>query len=240
MKTLLALVLLIGAPPARAALSGDFESRVRSNLIKPFALDLGGVLGAASIDTGRSWGFPGFEAGVVSGLQFRPDRDNLILRDSRISAFGVPMLQVGVGLPMDISVVAHGLSYAGTSVVGGGLRFGLFKAPVVGSALPTAGVPFFADKVRNAAFSAQHYAANVSAGWALPLVTPFAALGYDLTQVEVGAAVTPGVAGQSAWARGTRWALGADITPLPLLRLRAAYQMLHGIPGATLGLLFKF
>jgi hypothetical protein len=240
MKIILALLALLLGSPARADVAGDFQTRVRSELIKPFALDLGGVLGAASVDTGRSWGFPGFEAGVVSGLQFRPDKNDLILRDSRVSAFGIPLLQVGVGLPFNTSLVAHGMKVSGVTVIGGGARFSLFKAPIVGAALPTAGISLFADKVTHAAFSGQHYAANVSVGWALPLITPFASAGYDLTKVEVRAANVPGLAGQSAWARGSRFEAGADITPLPLLRLRAAYAMIHGIPGATLGLLFKF
>lgn len=239
MRTLLALLLLAVAAPAFAAL-GSFNQFVRPENIKPFALDVGGVLGAASVDTGRSWGFPGFEAGIVSGMQFRPDRDDTILRNANIKTFGMPLLSAGVGLPGRVSLVAHGLNVGGVSVIGGGARFSLFEAPAVGSALPQMGISFFGDHIHHADFSGEHYAANLAAGWALPIVTPFAAVGYDLTKISVGAATTAGVVGQSAWARGTRVALGTDITPFPLLRLRLAYQMLHGLPGATASLLFKF
>lgn len=239
MRLLFPVFLLALAVPAHAGMAGDFESRVRSEYLKPFALDLGGVLGAASVDTGRSWGFPGFEAGVISGLQFRPDRENRILRDSGVKAFGMPLLQVGVGLPFNTGVVAHGLKAGGVSVVGGGVRWSLFKPPVIGAALPTAGVSFFYDSIKHDAFSGQHYAANASVGWALPLVTPFADVGYDVTKIKVERS-SIGIGGQSAWARGARFGAGVDVTPFPLLRIRAAYQILHGIPGATLGLLFKF
>lgn len=241
MRPLLAALLLLAAVvPARADLADEVRSRARPELIKPFALDVGGVLGAASVDPGRSFGFPGFEVGVVSGLQFRPDRDDLILRDANVKAFGLPMLSAGVGLPFGLGVVAHGIDYRGVRVLGGGLRYSVFQAPVVGKALPTLGASVFADKINNAAFSAVHYSFNVSAGWALPLVTPFAGFGYDVTKVEIGAANMAGVAGLSAWARGTRLSVGADLTPAPFMRLRGAYNVLHGIPGMTLDALVKF
>lgn len=235
-----ALLILFLALPASAALTGDFETRARPENLKPFALDLGGVLGAAGVDTGRSWGFPGFEAGIVAGGQFKPSDENTILRGSGVKQFGVPMVSAGVGLPLRFAVVAHGMSYGGAKVIGGGLRWSVFEPPVVGKVLPTAGASVFVDKVSHGAFTATHYAANLSVGWALPMITPFAAAGYDLTQVKVDAGAFPGIAGQSAWARGGRIGVGADVTPFPFLRIRGAYQMLHGRPGATLGLLAKF
>lgn len=240
LSLLLSLSLLAWAAPARASLTDDFKNQARPELLKPFALDLGGVLGAASTDPGVSLGFPGFEAGIVSGMQFRPDRDDLILRNSGVKAFGVPMIQGAVGLPLGVSVVAHGMTYSGASIFGGGVRYSLFKPGLATKMFPSVGLSFFADKVNAPAFSLLHYAANASAGLSLPLVTPFASVGYDLTKVSVGAATFAGVAGQSAWARGTRVAVGADLTPFPFMRLRGAYQMLHGLPGATLDLLFKF
>jgi len=239
MRTLLAALLLSLAVPAFASFS-DFQTLVRPENIKPFALDVGGVLGAASVDTGRPWGFPGFEAGLVSGMQFRPDRDDAIMRGANIKAFGVPLLQAGVGLPLNTSIVVHGLSVGGVSILGGGARYTLFKAPAVGSLLPTVGVSAFGDEIHHRYFKGDHFAGNASVGWNLAVLTPFAAVGYDVTKIEATSAATAGVVGMSAWARGTRVALGTDITPLPLLRLRAAYQLLHGLPGATLDLLFKF
>ena len=127
MEKLLLALMLFSAVPVRADISDDFAARVRSEYLKPFALDLGGVLGAASVDPGGSLGFPGFEAGLISGVQFRPDRDNRILRDSGVKAFGVPMAQAAVGLPLGLSVVGHGVGANGITIFGGGLRYSLFK-----------------------------------------------------------------------------------------------------------------
>jgi hypothetical protein len=240
MKTLLPLLLLCLALPARADLTGDFKTQVSAANLKPFALDLGGVLGAASVDPGRRLGFPHVEAGIVSGAQFRPDRNDAILRNSGVKTFGVPLLQAEVGLPFGFDVVAHGLSYAGAKIFGGGARWTAFKVPLTDGSLPMIGVGVFADKVNHVNFSATHYAVNGSLGWSLPIIAPFINAGYDVTTIAVGAATAVGVVGATARASGSRFGGGLDLTPFPFIRLRAAYELLHGMPGATLDLLVKF
>jgi hypothetical protein len=233
--------LLILAPlTCSAAPFDEFEARVRSELIKPFALDLGGLLGAAGFHRGRALGFPGFELGVVGATQFRPDKDNLILRDAGVKALGLPLLHVAVGLPLKIDVVAHGLKAQNASIFGGGIRYGVFKSGLLTKFMPDLGVSIFADKVNHPVFNAIHYAGNVNAGWDLPIVKPFLGFGVDSTKVTVGAARTTGLTGLSATAKGTRLTAGADVTPLPLINLRAAYMLLHGVPGALFSLGAKF
>ena len=122
MKTLIAVWALALAPSAHADPFADFQTRVQTEYVKPFALDLGGVLGGASAHTGRALGVPGFWAGAVAAVQFRPDKDDRVLRDAGVKAFGLPMLEVGVGLPFKIDVIVHGVSGGGASIYGGGLR----------------------------------------------------------------------------------------------------------------------
>jgi opacity protein-like surface antigen len=241
MRKLLPLLLVLAcALPAHAVSESDFKNKVTNANLEPFARDLGGILGAASVDPGRRIGFPGFEAGVASGVQFRPDPNDTILRDSGVGAFGIPLIHAAVGLPVGFDVVAHGLRYSGANVFGGGLRWTALKAPVVGAAAPTVGLAVFADRVVHSAFSSTHYGFNASAGWALPIVTPFVNAGWDLTSVKVGAAATAGVVGATAWGRGVRLGGGADLTPFPFVKLRLAYEVLHGISGGTADLLLKF
>lgn len=245
MKMLLAsaltFVLLASALPARASiLAGDFQNRVNGSNLEPFARDLGGVMGAAEVDPGRRLGFPHVEAGLVSGFQFRPDKDDTILRDSGVKAFGVPMVQGSVGLPFGFDAVVHGLKYSGASIFGGGARWTAFKVPLSDGSLPMIGVGVFADRINHSAFSATHYAVNGSLGWSLPLIAPFVNAGYDVTSIKVGAAAAAGEVGATAWGRGSRFGAGVDLTPFPFTRIRAAYQVIHGISGATADLLLKF
>ena len=218
----------------------DFESRVNAAAIKPFALDLGGLLGASSFHSGRSLGMPGFEAGVVGVVQSKPDRNNLILRNSGIDAFGLPLVRGAVGLPFNIDIAAHGIKLEGASVIGGGLRYGIFQSSLLTQFLPSVGISAFGDRVTHRAFRAEHFGFSVCAGWDIPIITPFIGVGLDSTRVTVKAATAAGVVGFSEIAKGYRATLGADVTPFPFMRLRGAYLLLHGVVGgmASLGVQF--
>jgi hypothetical protein len=242
MKTLLALFVLLGAlaPSAHADPFNDFPTTVRAETIKPFALDLGGVLGGASAHTGRTLGFPGFWVGAVAGVQLRPDRDDRVLRDSGVKAFGIPLVEAGVGLPFKIDVIVHGVSAMGASIYGGGVRYGLYRTDLVDSFMPNVSISAFGDKVNHKYFNASHGALNAVATWNLPIVKPFFVAGYDVTEVKVGVANVPGLTGSKATARGSRFSAGVDVHPLPLISLRGAYTLRHGIPGFDLGLGAQF
>ncbi|MBI4345367.1 MAG: hypothetical protein HY553_00825 [Elusimicrobia bacterium] len=234
-----ALLLLLLAVPASATPWGDVQNRATAANLKPFALDLGGLLGGAAFHTGRSLGFPGFDVDVMFLTQFKPDRDNAILQNAAPKGFGLPLVQASVGLPFKIDVIGHGMTGQGAKVFGGGLRWGIIRSgPIV--RIPSLAVSAFADKVTHTHFSAEHYSVNASASWQLPIIHPYAGVGYDVTKVKLGASTVPGLAGSSAWARGTRLTGGVDISPIPFFHVFAAYSLRHGQSGADLGLGFRF
>ncbi len=236
------LTLLTIAAISQTALGtplGDFHNRVTAANLKPFALDIGGILGGAAFHSGRTLGFPGFDVGVVSTLQFRPDKNDTILRDSNVKAFGFPLLQAEVGLPLNFDVIVHGMSMAGTRVFGGGLRYGIHKSGLL-SVLPDISISAFGDKVNQTHFSATHFSLNAAASFNLPVVHPYIGAGWDSTKVTVGSAAVPGLAGMSATANGTRFTAGVDISPLPFFHFYGAFTLLHGIPGADMGLGARF
>jgi hypothetical protein len=242
-RTLALLALLACAVPSRAAQPNPFagfQNNAAPSLLKPFALDLGGLLGASTVDSGRTYGFPGFWIGGDAVLQTRPDRNDLILRNSNVHAFGLPMIQAGAGLPFSTDVIVHGVGAYGTTIVGGGVRKSLYRTDLIDTFLPNVSISAFGDKVNAGAFNASHGAFNAIATWNFPIIKPFVEAGYDVTKVTVGSARAPGLAGSSATANGTRLAGGIDLTPLPFFDLRLALLELHGIVGGQLGLGFKF
>jgi hypothetical protein len=238
-NSLLVLALLAVAPCAHAVQPNPFSGfaqNAASSYLKPFALDLGGLLGASTVDTGRTYGFPGFWVGGDAVLQTRPDRNDQILRAANVHAFALPMIQAGVGLPFGVDVIVHGVGAYGVSIYGGGVRKSLFRTELLDTFLPNVSVSAFGDKVNGGAFTASHGAANATAMWNLPLIKPFVEAGYDLTRVSVSAAQVPGLAGVSATSNGTRLEGGVDLTPFPFMDLRLAVMELHGITGGQLGL----
>ena len=193
MKTILSLcaVLALFASSAQANPFADFQSRVQADLIKPFALDLGGILGGDCAHTDRTLGMPGFWAGVVGSLQTHPDKDDRILSDAGVKAFGVPMVEVGVGLPFKFDVIVHGIKAYDAVIFGGGLRYGLYRTGLVTTFLPNVSISAFGDKVDYKYFNATHGALNAVATWNLPIVKPFFLAGYDMTKVTVGSRSPP-------------------------------------------------
>ena len=216
MKRILGLLALLVCAPAAHAILNDpfsgFEQRATStSLLKPFALDLGGLLGASAVDSGRTYGFPGFWVGADMAAQTRPDHSDLILRDANVHSIGLPMVQAGVGLS-------------------------LYRTGLVDVFLPNVAVSAFGDHVNAGPFGATHAAVNATASWSLPLVKPFIEAGYDLTKISIDASRIPRLGNVSATANGTRLAGGVDLTPFPFVDLRVALLELHGVPGGQLGL----
>lgn len=244
MKRTLALCALLACASSASAVqpnpfSGFAQNAASANL-KPFALDLGGLLGASAVDTGRTYGVPGFWVGGDAALQTRPDSNDQILRKANVHSFALPMIQAGAGLPFGIDVIVHGVGAYGATVFGGGIRKSLFRTGLVTTMLPNVAVSAFGDKVNAGPFSASHGAFNAIATWDFPVLKPFIEAGYDMTKVTVGASNAAGLAGTSATANGTRLAGGLDLTPFPFLDLRLAALELHGIFGGQLGLGVKF
>jgi len=233
----LSLLLLLSSP-AFATPFGDVQNRATAANLKPFALDLGGLLGGAAFHSGHSLGFPGFDIGIVAMTQFTADRDNAVLRNSAPKGFGLPLVQAEIGLPFRIDVIGHGISGQGARIFGGGLRWGLIRSGTI-VRIPDLSISAFADKVNHTFFSAEHYSVNAAASWQLPLLHPFVGFGYDITHAKLGAS-TIGQAGASAWARGTRLTGGLDISPLPFFHIFADYSLRHGQSGADLGLGVRF
>ncbi|MBI4423692.1 MAG: hypothetical protein HY554_08195 [Elusimicrobia bacterium] len=243
MKILLALPLLAAlaalAAPASATPWGDAHNRATAGNLRAFASDLGGLLGGASFHSGRSLGFPGFDVGVVAMTQFRPAQDNAILRGSGVKGFGLPLVQAEFGLPLRTDVIVHGATGAGAQVAGGGLRFGALRSGML-VRIPDVAVSAFADRLTHDQFTANHYAVNASASWHLPILQPYAGVGYDVTNVELKTSVVPGLAGSEATAQGVRLTAGVAVTPLPFVYLFGAYSIRHGASGADAGLGVRF
>ncbi len=233
-----AAVLLCG--PVHAGPFNEFDQRILGSLIKPMALDLGGLMGAVSFHTGQSLGVPGFSAQAKGAVQSTPDKNNLVLRNTGVKTFGIPVLELGVGLPFRIDVIAHGIKAEGISLFGGGLRYQIFKAGLITKFLPNVGVAAFGDVMTHDAFRARHFGLNAAASWDLPLVDPYVGAGYDATTLKVNSATTVGVTGLTASAVGSRFTAGVEATPFPFLRVDAAALLLHGIPGGHFSLGAKF
>lgn len=241
-KLILSLCLLpLLAAGAKADPFEDFKAEIQAQgeaLLKPFAADLGGLIGANDFNSGRSLGFPGFEAGVAASVQAKPSPENRLLRDAGVDAFGVAMLHGGAALPLiGADVMVRGVGYSGFSVIGGGVRYGLLKSGTVTKFIPDVSVAAYYDVISYDYFKGTHMSLDASASFDIPVIKPYVGVGLDRTKLETKN--VPGIDASGTISK-PRYTVGVRLSPLPLLYVYGAYNILHGQAGYSLGAGAKF
>ncbi|MBI5882855.1 MAG: hypothetical protein HZB91_07110 [Elusimicrobia bacterium] len=235
----LVVSLVAAASTAQAGVYSEFEQRIRENVIKPFALDIGGLVGATGFAPVRPLGTLHPSVKIVAAVQNKPDKDNLVLRDSGITTFGIPMAEAAIGLPFNLDLVAHGFKVQNLSILGGGVRWCAFKSGLTTKFIPSIGVSAFGDRIDFSAFEASHLGLNAMATWDLPFVAPYIGVGYDATNLKVQSATTTSgstiipntaVQGLSETATGSRFIAGAELK-LVFFTLNGGAMLLHGNQG---------
>lgn len=221
----------------------DFKAEIQAlgkTYIEPFAADLGGLIGGADFNSGRAVGFPGFDAGFAGMVQTKPDDSNKILKNAGVDAFGIGLLQGSVGLPViGADAALRGVTYSGFSIIGGGVRYPVFKSGTVAMFIPDVSVSVFYDAINFKYFTGSHISLDAAASFNIPVIKPFAGVGYDKTTVEVKGVSTL-LNGVSAGVSKPRFTVGAKLIPFPFLYVYGAYSLLHGNTGVNFGLGARF
>ena len=243
-KLILTLCILpLLATGAKADPFEDFKLQIQAQgeaLLKPFAEDLGGIIGANDFNSGRAIGFPGFEAGFAATLQSKPGTNNRILRDADVKTFGAAMLHAGAALPfIGADVMARGVGYSGFSIIGGGLRYPLLKSGTLTKFIPDVSVSAYYDVINYDYFKGSHMSLDAAASFDIPVIKPFVGVGIDRTKLEIKN-VNAALNGISGTISKPRYTLGIRLSPMPFLYVYGAYNILHGQTGYSMGAGAKF
>jgi len=209
---------------------GGFKALADSGSLKPFAWDLGSILGAATFHNGRSLGFKGFDVGVRGGSLLRPRGGDRILRDNGVTTVGMPWVQAESGLPLGVDGYIRGISYQGVTIAGGGLRYGIHQSDKVKTFSFLAAAS--AHSVAHRYFSASHQGLNVISSYLLKRMTAYMGAGADRTRLVVRC-IPDSDATQEAkvvtvW--GSRFTAGVSVIPFP-----KDYFYMHGAYTLTAG-----
>ncbi|MCX5794488.1 MAG: hypothetical protein NTY77_03190 [Elusimicrobia bacterium] len=257
MKRLVLCVLaMLAAAPVRADIYDGFERFADSGSLKPFARDLGGILGSATFHSARPLGFSGFDVGGHAGAQFYPSRGDTILRNKGVRAFGLPWIQAEIGMPYRIDGFIRGMSYEGLTVAGGGLRYGLLKTSDKPWA-PQLLVCGVAHAVVYQSFSASHAGGSLVFSMGNSVFNPYLGAGLDHVRLVVRSApLAPTLNGTAFNTVESRFTAGVQLRPwnysvagagesvrtrpLSFVYLNAAYILVHGQSGAEAGLGMRF
>lgn len=243
-KIAISLCLLsLLAAGAKADPFSDFKTQIQAQgkaLLKPFAQDVGGLIGANDFRSGRTIGFPGFEAGLAAAVQAKPSPENKLLRNAGVDAFGVALLHGGAALPViGADVMVRGVSYSGFSIVGGGLRKDVIKSGTLTKFIPDVSVAAFYDVINYNYFKGSHLSLDASASFDIPIVKPYVGVGVDRTTLEIKN-VSALLNGVDATISKPRYTLGVRLSPMPLLYVYGAYNILHGQTAYSAGAGVKF
>lgn len=237
---ILALLLLLPAAASAKTQYGGFASHADEGSLKPFARDLGGVLGSATFHSGRSLGLSGWDVGLRGGGQFYPSKGDGILRHNGVRTFGVPWVQAEVGMPFKLDGFIRGISFEGLTVAGGGLRYGLLKVSDKPWS-PQLLVCAAAHAVVHQDFSANHVGANLVGSMGVAVFTPYLGVGIDRTRLTVrSSSLDPSLNGKSVTTAESRFTAGAKFRPWTFFYIHAAYVLAHGQSGLEGGLGLRF
>ena len=221
-KTLFAFIIFALSSSSMLGVSfTDFllPSNQTETVLNPFAKDLGACLGGGFI-SGNNPGFPGVDISGKFILLDKPSADNIILPANTL--IGLPYAQVEVGLPMDFTVVARGMTLPidGTSIVlvGGGIKYKLLNDSL---ALPGIAVlATYSTLTGVPSFDASTISLNlsISKGFSPLPLTVFVYGGMDITNVS---SKVLGFTTLKGTATTYRVNAGARFSPLPLLYIYA-------------------
>lgn len=175
------LFVLALSVPARAEGYDDFINVSEAGL-KPFARDIGGLLGAASNHTARSLGFSGFDMGFRTAMQLKPSSGNNVLPSEK--AFGFNYFQAEIGMPYRIDGFVRAGGDDGLVISAAGLRYGLraiSDQPYYMHAMLEA----FGSLAAHKHFYVKHFGSNLRFSMNLKFAALYAGAGFDNTALTV-------------------------------------------------------
>ncbi|MCM2267596.1 MAG: hypothetical protein NDI60_07470 [Elusimicrobiales bacterium] len=205
-KLLLLLCAIIsGGFSAASAAEYDGFSAVTAAALKPFARDLGGLLGSGSNQTARPLGFSGFDVGVRAAAQLKPSHGNNVLKKN--SLFGLGLVQAEIGMPYRVDGFVRGGAYEGLAVAGGGLRYGLWNVSDekyhINAMLTAMG-----NMAAHRYFYAVHFNTSLVCSLNVPVVSPYIGAGMDFTRLEAQAIGDPALSGKRVSVAEPRFTAG--------------------------------
>ncbi|MDP2866663.1 MAG: hypothetical protein Q8O90_10500 [Elusimicrobiota bacterium] len=198
---------VLGLSCASAANYDNFRN-LAPGALKPFARDIGGLLGSGSNQTARPLGFAGFDIGVRGVAQFNPSRGNTVLKKNNI--FGMGVVQAEIGMPYRIDGFVRGGAFEGISMAGGGLRYGLWNlsdekykinAMLVG----------MANMATHRYFYAIHFNTGLVVSINVPVVAPYLGVAYDFTRFEAQTVNDASLIGRKVSVSAARFTAGMRV-----------------------------
>lgn len=199
----------------------DFSSNISNSALKPFARDMGGILGSGADNTARSLGFSGFDMGYKQFVQLKPNAANGVFNSNK--AFSLGWFQAEIGMPFRIDGFVRGTNYGGLAMTGGGLRYGLRKIsdkPGYNQVM----LIMMGNMATHKDFYVTHFASHIYMSKNGKVIVPYIGIGFDSAKLFVNRAdKDPSLEGKKVCSFESRFTAGMKF------KLRFFYVALGGI-----------
>jgi len=193
--------------------------------LRPFARDIGGLLGSGLNQTARPLGFSGFDIGLRTADQLKPSRRDTVLKDG---SFGLRFVQAEIGMPMRIDGFVRAASYEGITVAGGGLRYGLWNVSDENYHF-NAMLIAMGSMAAHRYFTAVHFNTSLVCSLNVPGVAPYIGVGFDSTKLAVQLDTTdPLLLDKEVRVANVKYSAGLRAKLGKLLYLAAGAAYTHG------------
>lgn len=230
-----ALLPLLSAAASAADYSNLYN--VTPGALKPFAQDIGSLLGSGSNQTARPLGFGGFDMGVRGVAQFKPSSGNTVLKKNNL--FGLGVVQAEIGMPFRLDGFVRGGNFEGITVAGAGLRYGLWNVSDEKYKI-NATLVGMANMATNRYFYAVHFNTSFVCSVNVPVLAPYFGVGYDFTKFEAQTVADPALVGKKVYVQEPRFTAGlrAKIKKYGYLASGITYTHERSLLNASAG--FRF
>lgn len=222
---------MLGPACAGSGIYADFPRAAAADL-KPFARDLGGLLGSGTNQTARVLGFGGFDASARAVMQFEPEKKNGILKQNK--PFGLGWVQAEIGMPFRIDGFIKAGAFDNIALAGGGLKYGLTQPQKKVQAMLIATGNVAAHKF----FYATHFATGLVISMNLPVIAPYLGVSLDNTRLTVQSNLDPSLVDKRVSVLEPRYTAGFRATFWNYGYISGGYTYTHGqsLVNAGLGL----
>jgi hypothetical protein len=203
---------------------------VATPVVEAFGTGISGGL----YHTARTHGTLGFDVGFRAMMVIIPEGKSKITDSANVKLFPIPALQASVGLPMDLEVMARGLSVKFQDQT-----ISLYGAAVkknFSSYIPVPGFPAVSAMIAYHHFKAGSYLSSSTVSFdaivskKFLLIAPYAGFGYDRTSMKVTYTYVPPTplpevpVSHTVKVSTTRFTLGLSVTPAPFINVFADYN----------------
>jgi len=222
-----AILLTFGATGFCGDPYTHFAQNITADGMKPFAKDLGAILGSGLYTSGRSLGFSGFDLGVRGAAVFSPSRGNVVVEKSGTDTAWMPWVQGEIGMPFRLDGFVRAYSNNGLTMAGGGLRWGITELNTKPYAFQSM-IVVAGHAASHQSFSAVHVSANLVSSLNGVWYVPYIGVGVDRTKLTVTEADAQEIDGSVVSTTQPRGVLGITFRPWQFMYFGVAGNFLSG------------